>query len=166
MSGYIGDGPPPPVSRKEAISEKFPEAVASGRVSADMLPAVPAANGSGDGVAGQNALQGGYKVRTLAEQLADNRRKADEDFMDEFKHKGPKALDDEEYEFIEGTQLARLRKRLLEEAEEKDALADFHSRKASMVHDTTEVGSLDDSRLPLSCRCVSRFCLVTAFILF
>lgn len=132
MSGYIGGAPPPAASRREVISEKFPEAVASGRVhldTGDEAPAQPAAG----------LPQGGYKVRTLAEQLADNRRQADDDFQEEHKPKGPKGLDDEEFEFLEGTQLAGLRKRLLEEAEEKEALAEFHARKATLVHDAADV---------------------------
>lgn len=134
MSGFVGGAAPPPPSRRDVLSEKFPEAVAAGRV---QLPPAPAP--AEPSLPGGVLPQGGYKVRTLTEQIAENRRKADEDFMDERKPKGPKALDDEEFEFIEGTQLARLKKRLMEEAEEKEALVEFHTRKATLVHDATEV---------------------------
>jgi len=72
-------------------------------------------------------------VKNLYEQLKANQQKADEEWAEKFKLRGPKALDEEEVAFLKKKRAEKTKVELDELAEEKKELAGFLSEKSKLI---------------------------------
>ncbi|KAL3696787.1 hypothetical protein R1sor_010863 [Riccia sorocarpa] len=70
----------------------------------------------------------GYDTRPLFEILKDNKDKKDAEFNERFKHRPPKALDDDETEFLENVEMMKREQERQRREEEKLELIDFQTK--------------------------------------
>ncbi|KAL2643574.1 hypothetical protein R1flu_011161 [Riccia fluitans] len=70
----------------------------------------------------------GYDTRPLFEILKENKEKKDAEFNERFKHRPPKALDDDETEFLENVEMLKREQERKRREEEKQELVDFQTK--------------------------------------
>jgi len=121
------DGKPPPAAVID-ISQFFPESAAA----AAMPPPE------------ERAKFAERSGKSLADQLKENKALADAEWADRHKNQGPKALDEDDAEFLENRNLVLRRQELDRAAMEKVALAEFYVLKATAV-----IGADIDELLPI-----------------